>query len=168
MKKRLSVTLSPWWRLEHCWNVGKLFSKIKLVTDNLLFIYAAANWEATERSTTYWKPTLQVLHATTQQYSSHTHSIWCSACNTLHFIALQSQQRSQKLCISAVLAPHWHAPQHMLPSAVSSYPVWTQMFVFRRSVENKKVNSTMSHSRPPPIFLSYCKLSRALEQDWCV
>ena len=30
------------------WNVGRLFSKLKLVTDNLLFIYAAANWEATE------------------------------------------------------------------------------------------------------------------------
>ena len=29
-------------------NVGKLFSKLKLVTDNLLYIYAAANWEATE------------------------------------------------------------------------------------------------------------------------
>ena len=30
------------------WNVGKLFSELKLVTDNLLFIYAEANWEATE------------------------------------------------------------------------------------------------------------------------
>jgi len=30
-------------------NVGKLFSKLKLVTDNLLFIYAAAKWESTER-----------------------------------------------------------------------------------------------------------------------
>ena len=29
-------------------NVGKLFLKLKLVTDNLLFIYAEANWEATE------------------------------------------------------------------------------------------------------------------------
>ena len=29
-------------------NVGKLFSELKLVTDNLLFIYAEANWEATE------------------------------------------------------------------------------------------------------------------------
>ena len=29
-------------------NVGKLFSELKLVTDNLLSIYAAANWEATE------------------------------------------------------------------------------------------------------------------------
>ena len=29
-------------------NVGKLFSKLKLVTDNL-FIYAEANWEATEK-----------------------------------------------------------------------------------------------------------------------
>ena len=29
-------------------NIGKLFSKLKLVTDNLLFIYAEANWEATE------------------------------------------------------------------------------------------------------------------------
>ena len=29
-------------------NVGKLFSKLKLVTDNL-FIYAKANWKATER-----------------------------------------------------------------------------------------------------------------------
>ena len=29
-------------------NIGKLFSELKLVTDNLLFIYAAANWEATE------------------------------------------------------------------------------------------------------------------------
>ena len=32
-------------------NVGKLFSELKLVTDNLLFIYmyVAANWEAIER-----------------------------------------------------------------------------------------------------------------------
>ena len=30
------------------WNVDKLFSELNLVTDNLLFIYAAANWEATE------------------------------------------------------------------------------------------------------------------------
>ena len=29
-------------------NVGKLFSDLKLVTDNLLFIYAEANWEATK------------------------------------------------------------------------------------------------------------------------
>ena len=31
------------------WNVGKLFSELKLVKDNLLFIYAEANWEATEK-----------------------------------------------------------------------------------------------------------------------
>ena len=31
-------------------NIGKLFSKLKLVTDNLLFIYAEANWEATKSS----------------------------------------------------------------------------------------------------------------------
>ena len=30
------------------WNVSKLFSNLKLVTDNLLFIYVAANWEATK------------------------------------------------------------------------------------------------------------------------
>ena len=30
-------------------NVGKLFSKLELVPDNLLFISAEANWEATER-----------------------------------------------------------------------------------------------------------------------
>ena len=30
------------------WNIGKLFSKLKLVTNNFLSIYAAANWEATE------------------------------------------------------------------------------------------------------------------------
>ena len=30
-------------------NIGKLLSKLKLVTDNLLFIYAEANWEATKR-----------------------------------------------------------------------------------------------------------------------
>ena len=29
-------------------NVGKLFSELRLVTDNLLFINAEANWEATE------------------------------------------------------------------------------------------------------------------------
>ena len=32
------------------WNIGKLSSKLKLVTDNLLFIYAEANWEVTESS----------------------------------------------------------------------------------------------------------------------
>ena len=31
-------------------NIGKLFSKLKVVTDNLLFIYAAANWKATENT----------------------------------------------------------------------------------------------------------------------
>ena len=30
-------------------NVGKLFSELKLVPNNHLFIYAEANWEATER-----------------------------------------------------------------------------------------------------------------------
>ena len=30
------------------WNVGKLSSELKLVPNNLLFIYAEANWEATE------------------------------------------------------------------------------------------------------------------------
>ena len=32
-------------------NVGKLFSELKLVTDNLLFVYmyVAANWEGTEK-----------------------------------------------------------------------------------------------------------------------
>ena len=29
-------------------NAGKLFSELKLVIDNLLFIYAEANWETTE------------------------------------------------------------------------------------------------------------------------
>ena len=29
-------------------NVGKLFSELKLVPDNVLLIYAEANWEATE------------------------------------------------------------------------------------------------------------------------
>ena len=29
-------------------NYGKLFTELKLVTDNLLFIYAEANWEATK------------------------------------------------------------------------------------------------------------------------
>ena len=29
-------------------NVSKLFSELKLVTDSLLSIYAAANWKATE------------------------------------------------------------------------------------------------------------------------
>ena len=33
-------------------NVGKLFSELKLVLDNLHFIYAEANWEATERKRT--------------------------------------------------------------------------------------------------------------------
>ena len=33
-------------------NIGKLFSELKLVPDNLLFIYAEANWEATERKCT--------------------------------------------------------------------------------------------------------------------
>ena len=33
------------------WNVSKLLSKLKLVTDNFLFIYAEANWEVTEKNT---------------------------------------------------------------------------------------------------------------------
>ena len=36
-------------------NVSKLFSKLKLVTDNLLSIYAAANWEATESNDPIWQ-----------------------------------------------------------------------------------------------------------------
>ena len=38
------------------WNVGKVISELKLVTDNLsnlLSIYAAANWEATGRKSWY-------------------------------------------------------------------------------------------------------------------
>ena len=31
------------------WNVSKLFSQLKLVTDNLFSIYAAADWKTTER-----------------------------------------------------------------------------------------------------------------------
>ena len=42
-------------------NVGKLFSELKLVTDNFLSIYVAANWEATERP---HKNTRPVLHKT--------------------------------------------------------------------------------------------------------
>ena len=30
-------------------NIGKSFSELKLVTDNILFIYAEANWEATDK-----------------------------------------------------------------------------------------------------------------------
>ena len=46
-------------------NVGKLFSELKLVTDNLLPIYAAANREATEniQHTT-------VIHPFTCKYKS--------------------------------------------------------------------------------------------------
>ena len=59
IKRRLSVTnFSSENNLLTFWlnapvvivaNIGKLFSKLKLVTDNL-FIYAEANWEATESS----------------------------------------------------------------------------------------------------------------------
>ena len=34
--------------MEHSVNISNLFSELKLVTDNLLSIYAASNWEATE------------------------------------------------------------------------------------------------------------------------
>ena len=34
--------------MKRMFSVANLFSKLKLVTDNLLFIYAAANWEVTE------------------------------------------------------------------------------------------------------------------------
>ena len=30
-------------------NIGKSFSELKLVTDNLLFIYVEANWEGTDK-----------------------------------------------------------------------------------------------------------------------
>ena len=36
------------------WNVGKLFSELKLVTNNLLFTYAEANWEATDNWRVAW------------------------------------------------------------------------------------------------------------------
>ena len=48
MKRRLSVTKALMTTGTFSQNVGKLFSELKLVTDNLLFIYAEANWEATE------------------------------------------------------------------------------------------------------------------------
>ena len=49
-KTTTTLSLSPWWRLEHSVETSaKLFSELKLVTDNLLSIYAAANWEATEK-----------------------------------------------------------------------------------------------------------------------
>jgi len=39
------TVISPWWRLQHSVETSaKLFSELKLVTDNLLSIYAAANW----------------------------------------------------------------------------------------------------------------------------
>ena len=38
----------------------KLFSELKLVTDNLLLIYAAANWEATESKTFYELATVKM------------------------------------------------------------------------------------------------------------
>ena len=40
------------------WNIGKLFSELKLVIDNLLFIYAEANWEATESHLRYIRTNL--------------------------------------------------------------------------------------------------------------
>ena len=56
------------------WNVGRLFSKLKLVTDNLLVIYAAANWEATESCDSncnhwWWKVKLIALHTWGRQAS---------------------------------------------------------------------------------------------------
>ena len=35
-RNQTHVFQSPWRRLKHCENIGKLFSKLKLVTDNLL------------------------------------------------------------------------------------------------------------------------------------
>ena len=44
------LSLSPWWWLEHSAKMSvSYFFEPKLVTDNLLSIYAAANWEVTER-----------------------------------------------------------------------------------------------------------------------
>ena len=43
------------------WNIGKLFSKLKLVTDHL-FIYAAANWEATERKPSHKEHSYDLLN----------------------------------------------------------------------------------------------------------
>ena len=63
-------------------NVGKLFSELKLVTDNLLSIYAAANWEATER---YVHVT--VLHVTqVEESGDQLHSCKGWACIYCHCV----------------------------------------------------------------------------------
>ena len=47
-------------------NVGKLFLKLKLVTDNLS-IYAAANWEATESASSYQSRPTKYIELPTAQ-----------------------------------------------------------------------------------------------------
>ena len=123
---------NDWSIQSKCWQV---ISELKLVTYNLLFIHAAANWEATERSTTYWKPTLQVLHATTLQYSSRTHSIWCSACNSLVYILTESTTFTEALHLSSACTTLTCPSVHATISSVLLSCLNTN--VFRRNDKSK-------------------------------
>ena len=91
LKRRLSVTnfssennvsLSPWWQTTGAfsWNVGKLFSKLKLVTDNLLFIYVHNVERETEYHNESWlvrtSPTVQLQPLYTSVFIRLTHSDW--------------------------------------------------------------------------------------------
>ena len=68
------------WMLQSSSDVSKLFSELKLVTDNLLFIYAWANWEATEsQGCSSWM---------TIQWLQFSNTVICN-CN---FISKQLQQ----------------------------------------------------------------------------
>ena len=80
---QLPSALSPWWRLEpFSWNVGKLFSKLKLVTDNLPSILLCSS-----QLRSHWKFKRFKLAITSQMHyflcyilcksSTFYHKIYC-------------------------------------------------------------------------------------------
>ena len=80
-------------------NVSKLFSELKLVTDNFLSIYAEANWEATEICN--WDVPVCV-YVCVVYYSYHTQQ------------EAQSQLTDTKGKQLIVVVPHTQAPPRFL------------------------------------------------------
>ena len=94
-RNQTHVFQSPWRRLKHCENIGKLFSKLKLVTDNLLM------QQPTE------KP-LKHLNDILNFYSLHRSKTWKSVLSRV-LIPLIFNCQACTTCVQQVLTirPLW-------------------------------------------------------------